>query len=95
MLTVVRRTAPALPWWRTGVVDSVLYSLVLLAVSMGEAVVDGDEVPVDSGFVQMIFGLFTLQIPAALLLCAWRSGHLAVVLRRPHDDAAAAAVRGR
>lgn len=76
VLVEARLVLPARSRWATAGVDTTLYALVLLLVTAAEAVAyDGP--PADSAFVMLIFALFTLQLPAAFALSAWRSGHLA------------------
>ncbi|WP_112467650.1 hypothetical protein [Streptomyces triticisoli] len=81
-LTLARRFLSALPRWRVVLVDGFVYLVVLLVCSGVSAWADGDDVPADAAFMMAIFALFTLQLPAAWLLCAWRTGHLEVVLSR-------------
>jgi hypothetical protein len=81
-LAVARRVSAPLPRWRTMVVDWGLYAAILLAVAIASSAAGGDEDPVGGGFVQLIFAFFTLQLPAALGLVAWRSHQLMVVLRQ-------------
>ncbi|MEU5581216.1 hypothetical protein ABZ791_12645 [Streptomyces huasconensis] len=68
-LTVARRLAPTAPRWKAVTVDSSLYTACLLLftiawyVSASGTIADA----VDMGFIFLIAGLFTLQIPAAML----------------------------
>ncbi|MFJ8330867.1 hypothetical protein [Streptomyces sp. NPDC094437] len=80
-LTLARRLLAPLPRWRVMLVDGSLYLAALLLCAGVEAWAAGYEAPVDSAFVMAIFAMFTLQLPAAWLLCVWRSGSLEVVLR--------------
>ncbi|MEU1051708.1 hypothetical protein ABZ397_03970 [Streptomyces sp. NPDC005876] len=79
-LALARRFLQPLPRWRVIVTDGVLYTVVLLVCAALAAWAAGDEAPIDSAFVTGIFALFSLQLPAGWGLCAWRSGHLEVVL---------------
>jgi hypothetical protein len=82
-LTPARRLLSALPRWRAVLVDGSLYLAVLLLCSGLSSWAAGDKAPADSAFVLALFAMLTLQLPAAWLLCAWRTGHLEVVLTRP------------
>jgi hypothetical protein len=81
VLTGVRMLLPALSRSRTVAVDASLYALVMLVTSTVQAAVYGDEAPVDTGVVTLFFGLYSLQIPAALALSAWAYGRLVPVVR--------------
>lgn len=83
VLAIARRVSAPLPRWRTMVIDWGLYAAVLLAVAVASGAADGDGGnPVDGGFVRLAFAFFTLQLPSALGLVAWRSHRLMVVLPR-------------
>ncbi|MEV7421293.1 hypothetical protein [Streptomyces sp. NPDC091212] len=90
-LTLVRRVLAVLPNWRVALIDGAVYLAVLLLCSGISAWAAGDEGPVDAAFVMAILALFTLQLPAAWLLSAWRSPHLEVVLSRAGARGPAAA----
>lgn len=88
LLALCRRLLSPLPRWRTVLVDGALY---MLAVGIANAV------PYQSGTLGEIldavalysfFGLFTLQLPTAWCLSAWRSGKLDAVLKKRYtiDD---------
>ena len=79
-LTLARRLLAPLPRWRVVVVDGSVYLAALLLCAGLSAWATGDEVPADSAFVVAVYALFTLQLPAAWALCAWRSRDLEVVL---------------
>lgn len=79
-LTAARRFLTPLPRWRVILTDGVLYTVVLLVCGGVTAWAAGDEAPADTAFVLGIFALYNLQLPAAWLLSAWRSGQLAVVI---------------
>lgn len=81
-LTLARRLLAPLPRWRVMLVDGSVYLVALLLCWGIAAAVAGDEAPADAAFVMAILALFTLQLPAAWLLCVWRSGSLEVVLGR-------------
>lgn len=71
-LTVARRMTPTAPRWKAVTVDSSLYTACLLLFTVAwyafasGAIADA----VDMGFIILIAGLFTLQIPAAMLTAA-------------------------
>ncbi|MGV9881010.1 hypothetical protein [Streptomyces sp. NPDC003006] len=71
-LTFARRMTPTAPRWKAVTVDSSLYTACLLLctiawyISASGAIADA----VDMGFIFLIAGLFTLQIPAAMLTAA-------------------------
>ncbi|TJZ53051.1 hypothetical protein FCH28_18065 [Streptomyces piniterrae] len=70
-LFAIRLIRRAEPRWMTVAIDTVAYTVILLADGIVQAAVTGDAAPVDAGFVQLIFGLlFTLTIPATLALSA-------------------------
>jgi hypothetical protein len=81
LLAAARLLLAPMPRWRVAVIDSALYTAVLLACAGITAWAAGDEQPADSAFVTAIFALLSLQLPAAWGLSAWRSGHLDVVLK--------------
>ncbi|MCF3131532.1 hypothetical protein [Streptomyces olivochromogenes] len=88
VLTLARRLDTPLPRRRVILVDGGLYLAAFLA-SWGVSVwAAGDGAPVDGAFFMAYFALFTLQLPAAWLLSAWRSGHLQVVLKDHEADSA-------
>ncbi|MFJ8843532.1 hypothetical protein ACIRFF_11570 [Streptomyces cyaneofuscatus] len=70
VLTAARLSLPALPRWRTAAIDTTLYTLVLLFVTIGFTASDGLADAVDFGFVMLTVGLLTLQLPAALAASA-------------------------
>ncbi|MGW1205097.1 hypothetical protein [Streptomyces cyaneofuscatus] len=70
VLTVTRMVLPALPRWRTAAIDTTLYALVLLFVTIGFTASDGLADAVDFGFVMLTVGLLSLQLPAALAASA-------------------------
>jgi len=70
VLTVTRMVLPALPRWRTATIDTTLYTLVLLFVTIGFTAPDGLADAVDFGFVMLTVGLLSLQLPAALAASA-------------------------
>ncbi|MEI5524774.1 hypothetical protein WB401_14655 [Streptomyces brasiliscabiei] len=78
VLTVVRKTLPALSRWRTATIDvsvyAVLYLLSLVATTMGNG--SGPAEAVDWSFAMMTVGLLDLQFLMALGLCAWRYDRL-------------------
>jgi hypothetical protein len=80
VLTGVRMRLPALSRWRTAVIDTSVYTFVLLVVEITRAAVAGDEQPVDWGFVMLIVAMYNLQLPAALGLSAWRYERLVPVV---------------
>lgn len=80
VLAVARRVSAPLPWWRATLVDGGLYAAVLVAVDIASAAAGGDGDPVSGGFAQLLFACFTLQLPAALGLVAWRAQRLMVVV---------------
>ncbi|MET9535340.1 hypothetical protein ABZY02_33080 [Streptomyces sp. NPDC006649] len=80
-LTAARLWLPALSQWRTAVLDATVYTVVLLVVSVATSVGDGFGEAVDFGFIMLILGLFTLQIPAALATCALSYGRLVPVAK--------------
>ncbi|MFF4499633.1 hypothetical protein [Streptomyces sp. NPDC001401] len=85
-LTLARRLMDPLPRWRVMLVDGSVY-LVALLVCWGVASwVAGDGAPVDAAFFMATLALFSLQLPAAWLLCVWRSGSLEVVLAKAGTD---------
>ncbi|MEV5527018.1 hypothetical protein [Streptomyces prunicolor] len=79
-LTLARLLLAPLPRWRVVVVDGSVYLLALLLCAGLSAWATGDEAPADAAFVVAIYALFTLQLPAAWALGAWRSRDLEVVL---------------
>ncbi|MFP3988439.1 hypothetical protein U9R90_13185 [Streptomyces sp. E11-3] len=79
-LAVARRLLPPLPRWRVILTDGIGYTVVLLVYAGLVAWAAGDEAPADSAFVTGIIAMLSLQLPAAWLLSAWRSGALAVVV---------------
>ncbi|WP_411081605.1 hypothetical protein [Streptomyces sp. cmx-18-6] len=90
VLTVARMALSALPRWRTAAVDTALYMLVLLLVSIGYAAYGGGLAEaVDFGFVMLTMGMLTLQLPAALAVSALAQPRLvaapgsAELLRQP------------
>ncbi|MGW7381464.1 hypothetical protein [Streptomyces sp. NPDC054794] len=92
VLTLARRLDTPLPRWRVILVDGGLYLAAFLASWGASAWAADDGAPADGAFFMAYFALFTLQLPAAWLLSAWRSGHLRVVLK---DDDADSANRDR
>ncbi|MGX4692183.1 hypothetical protein [Streptomyces sp. JNUCC 63] len=86
-LTPARRLLPALPRRRAVLVGGSIHLAVLLLCSGRSSWTAGDEAPADSAFVMAAFAMLTLQLPAAWLLCAWRTGRLEVVLTRPGSAA--------
>lgn len=90
VLIEARLVLPAMSRWSAAGIDTGLYALVLLLVTAAEAVAS-DAPPADSAFLMLIFALFTLQLPAAFALSAWRYGRLTPGGRaaRQHDIAAA------
>lgn len=81
-LTGTRRLTDPLPMWRVPLIDGSAYLAVLLLCAGLSSWTAGDEAPADSAFVVAILALFTLQLPAAWLLSAWRARHLETVLIR-------------
>ncbi|MBB1245210.1 hypothetical protein GL263_16760 [Streptomyces durbertensis] len=81
-LTVARRVLPPLPRWGVILTDGALYVAILVGCEGVAAWAAGDDSPLDSAFVIAIFALFSLQLPAAWGLSAWRAQHLEVVIRR-------------
>ncbi|GAA3821855.1 hypothetical protein GCM10022403_064250 [Streptomyces coacervatus] len=88
-LTLARRLMDPLPRWRVMLVDGSVYLAALLVCWGVAAWVAGDGAPVDAAFFMATLALFTLQLPAAWLLCVWRSGSLEVVLDELHGGLAA------
>lgn len=93
VLAVARRVCAPLPRWRAAVVDSGLYTLVMLVVSVITSIAEGVGVgeAVDWAFVEMTFALLTLQIPTAYVLSWWASERLTLAVhvpRRPSDPTA-------
>ncbi|WP_405873230.1 MULTISPECIES: hypothetical protein [unclassified Streptomyces] len=85
-LTLARRLLAPLPRWRVMLVDGSVYLAALLVCAGLSAWAAGDEAPADTAFVAAVLALFTLQLPAAWVLCVWRSGSLEVVLSRAGTD---------
>ncbi|MFI9627291.1 hypothetical protein [Streptomyces sp. NPDC052042] len=81
-LTLARGLLAALPRWRVVLVDGFVYLVMLLVCSGLSAWAGGDDAPADTASMMAVYALFTLQLPAAWLLCVWRTGHLEVVLSR-------------
>ncbi|MEU8568773.1 hypothetical protein AB0C51_10470 [Streptomyces pathocidini] len=78
-----RMLAAPLPRWKVIVTDTALYTVLLPMCAGIAAWAQGDPAPADSAFATSIFALFTLQLPAAWALIAWRSGRLRTVLKNP------------
>ncbi|WNZ10069.1 hypothetical protein [Streptomyces sp. 11x1] len=78
VLTVVRKTLPALSRWRTATIDTsvyaVLYLLTLVATGLWAG--SGPADAVDWAFVMMTVALLDLQFLMTLGLCAWRYDRL-------------------
>jgi hypothetical protein len=85
-LTLARRLLAPLPRWRVILVDGSVYLVALLVCAGMSAWAVGDDAPADAAFVVAIYALFTLQLPAAWGLCAWRSRDLEVVLSAAGTD---------
>lgn len=81
-LTLARGLLAALPRWRVVLVDGFVYLVMLLACSGLSSWAGGDDAPADTASMMAVYALFTLQLPTAWLLCAWRTAHLEVVLSR-------------
>lgn len=82
LLALGRRLLSPLPRWRTVLVDGALY---VLALGVANAVPYGSVSPgelLDAAALYSFFGLFTLQLPTAWCLSAWRSGRLDAVLKK-------------
>ena len=78
VLTVVRKTLPALSRWRTATIDvsvyAALYLLSLVATTLWNG--SGPADAVDWAFAMMTVALLDLQFLMALGLCAWRYDRL-------------------
>ncbi|MDX3377623.1 hypothetical protein PV390_24785 [Streptomyces sp. ME02-6991-2A] len=83
VLTATRLVLPALPRWRTAAIDTTLYTLVLLFVTIGFTASEGLADAVDFGFVMLTVGLLTLQLPAALAASALAQPRLLPVVGAP------------
>ncbi|MGV9243093.1 hypothetical protein [Streptomyces sp. NPDC003710] len=88
LLTLSRRLLSPLPRWRTVLIDGSLY---MLALGIAGAAPYGSVSPgelLDAAALYSFFGLFTLQLPTAWCLSAWRSGKLDAVLKKRYtiDD---------
>jgi hypothetical protein len=94
-LTLVRRLQDPLPRRRVMLVDGSVYLAALLVCAGVESWAAGDGAPVDAAFVMAIIALFTLQLPAAWVLCVWRSGSLEVVLSGAGTDELHGGLAGR
>ncbi|WP_326805151.1 hypothetical protein OIE49_30855 [Streptomyces sp. NBC_01788] len=81
-LTLTRGLLSALPRVRAVLVDGFVYLATLLACSGPSAWAGGEDAPADTASMMAVYSLFTLQLPAAWLLCVWRTGRLEVVLSR-------------
>jgi hypothetical protein len=89
-LTLTRRLTDPLPAWRVPLIDGSAYLAVLLLCAGLSSWTAGDAAPADAAFVVAVLALFTLQLPAAWLLSAWRARHLDVVLTEAGTHAAPA-----
>ncbi|MFG2607866.1 hypothetical protein ACGFT2_30615 [Streptomyces sp. NPDC048514] len=81
-LTLARRLTDPLPRWRVPLIDGSAYLVVLLVCAGLSAWSAGDEAPADTAFVSAVLAMFTLQLPTAWVLSAWRGRHLDTVLTR-------------
>lgn len=72
VLTLARRLQPAAPRWKAVTVDSSLYTGCILFYTIGwyAFASAGIADAVDLGFIFLIVGLFTLQIPTAMIASA-------------------------
>ncbi|MEU3861465.1 hypothetical protein AB0F03_29545 [Streptomyces sp. NPDC028722] len=94
-LTMTRRLTAPLPVWRVPLIDGFAYLAVLLVCAGLSSWTAGDEAPADSAFVVAILALFSLQLPSAWLLSAWRARHLETVLTRSGIRSASARLTER
>ncbi|MGW1747927.1 hypothetical protein ACWCRD_20450 [Streptomyces sp. NPDC002092] len=94
-LVLARRLLAPLPRWRVTLVDGSVYLAALLLCWGVSAWAEGDGAPADWAFVMAIVALYTLQLPAAWLLCVWRSGSLEVVLSGTGTDELHGGLAGR
>ncbi|MES4889914.1 hypothetical protein [Streptomyces sp. NPDC096012] len=81
-LTLTRRLTDPLPMWRVPLLDGSAYLVVLLVCAGLASWSAGDEAPADTAFVSAVLAMFTLQLPTAWVLSAWRARHLDTVLTR-------------
>ncbi|KND43987.1 MULTISPECIES: hypothetical protein [Streptomyces] len=89
VLTLVRRTLPALSRWRTATIDVSVYAVLHLLCVVATLLTagSGPADAVDWAFVMMTAALLDLQFLLALALCAWRYDRLvptAPANRLPH-----------
>ncbi|MGW1667414.1 hypothetical protein [Streptomyces sp. NPDC002324] len=89
VLTLVRRTLPALSRWRTATIDVSVYAVLCLLCVVATLLAAGSGAAdaVDRAFVMMTAALLDLQFLPALALCARRYDRLvprAPANRLPH-----------